>query len=170
MNGKSIKQLADLPSAETAPSGNDNVQLAPRGFDWRDDEAATVTWCMPLDSGFIKKNVDFHDAVYALSAPFNTESKLLFKTKMRYRGVSWGNATFALVNEGLTGKQQTQTNRFNPTTGDIEKLMERNTTDAYSNPGFPVTEKNQFGREVIKLIDNGNKIINEQSRRQFSKR
>ena len=115
MNGKSIKQLADLPSAETAPSGNDNVQLAPRGFDWRDDEPATVTWCMPLDSGFIKKNIDYHDAVYALSAPFNTESKLLFKTKMRYRGVSWGNATFALVNEGLTGKQQTQTSRFNPT-------------------------------------------------------
>ena len=37
--------------------------------------------------------------------------------------------------------------------------MERNTTDAYSNPGFPVTEKNQFGREVIKLVDNGNKIL-----------
>jgi hypothetical protein len=26
MNGKQIKMLADLPSAETAPSGNDNVQ------------------------------------------------------------------------------------------------------------------------------------------------
>jgi dipeptidyl aminopeptidase/acylaminoacyl peptidase len=159
MNGKAIKQLADLPSAETAPSGNDNVQLAPRGFDWRDDEAATAIWCMPLDSGFIKKNVDYHDAVYALSAPFNTESKLLFKTKMRYRGTTWANANFALVNEGLTGKQQTQTNRYNPTTGEIEKLMERNTTDAYSNPGFPVTEKNQYGREVIKLIDNGNKLL-----------
>ena len=39
MNGKAVKQLADLPSAETAPSGNDNVQIVPRGFDWRDDEA-----------------------------------------------------------------------------------------------------------------------------------
>jgi dipeptidyl aminopeptidase/acylaminoacyl peptidase len=159
MNGKAIKQLADLPSAETAPSGNDNVQLAPRGFDWRDDEPATVNWCMPLDSGLIKKNIDYHDAVYALSAPFNTESKLLFKTKMRYRGVSWGTATFALVNEGLTGRQRTQTSKYNPSTGEIEMLMERNTTDAYSNPGFPVTEKNQFGREVIKLVDNGNKIL-----------
>jgi dipeptidyl aminopeptidase/acylaminoacyl peptidase len=112
-----------------------------------------------LDSGFIKKNIDYHDAVYALSAPFNTESKLLFKTKMRYRNVNWGNASFALVNEGLTGKQQMQTSRFNPSTGAIEKLMERNTTDAYSNPGIPVTEENQFGREVIKLIDNGNKIL-----------
>jgi len=159
MNGKAVKQLADLPSAETAPSGNDNVQMVPRGFDWRDDEPATITWCMPLDSGFIKKNIDYHDAVYALAAPFNTEAKQLFKTKMRYRGVAWGNATFALVMEGLTGKQQTQTNRYNPSSGEIEKLMERNTTDAYSNPGNPVTEKNQWGRDVIKLIDNGSKLL-----------
>ena len=158
-NGKTIKQLADLPSAETAPSGNDNVQMVARGFDWRDDVPATVIWCMPLDSGFIKKNIDYHDAVYSLAAPFNTEPRQLFKTKMRFRGVSWGNATFALVNEGLTGKQQTQTDRYNPTTGEIEKLMERNTTDAYSNPGFPVTEKNQYGRDVIKLIDNGTKLL-----------
>ena len=158
-NGKTIKQLADLPSAETAPSGNDNVQMVARGFGWRDDMPATVTWCMPLDSGFIKKNIDYHDAVYALAAPFNTEPRQLFKTKMRFRSVNWGNATFALVNEGLTGKQQTQTDCYNPTTGEIEKLMERNTTDAYSNPGFPVTEKNQYGRDVIKLIDNGTKLL-----------
>ena len=159
MNGKPVKQMADLPSAETAPSGNDNVQLAPRGFDWRDDEPATIYWCMPLDSGFIKKNIDYHDAVYAVAAPFNTESKQLFKTKMRFRGVAWGNASFALVFEALTGKQQTQTSRYNPSNGDMEKIMERNTTDAYTNPGNPVTEKNQWGRDVVKLIDNGTKLL-----------
>lgn len=159
INGKTIKQLADLPSSETAPSGNDNVQMAPRSFDWRDDEAATITWCMPLDSGFIKKNVEYHDAVYALPAPFNATPTELFKTKMRFRGVSWGTTTFALVNEGLTGKQRTQTNKFNPSTGEISLLMERNTTDAYSNPGLPVSEKNKFGRYVIKLIDNGTKLL-----------
>lgn len=159
MNGKIVKGLADLPSAETAPSGNDNVQFVARGFDWRDDEPATVIWTMPLDSGFIKKNVDYHDAMYALASPFNTEPKQLFKTKMRYRSTTWGNATLALVFEGLNGKQQTQTNRYNPTTGEIEKLMERNTTDAYSNPGNPVTEKNQWGHDVIKVIDNGNKLL-----------
>ncbi len=159
INGKPVKQLADLPSAETAPGGNDNVQMVPRSFSWRDDEPATITWCMALDSGLIKKNTDYHDAVYALAAPFNTNSKQLFKTKMRYRGVAWGNATFALVFEGLTGKQQTQTNRYNPSTGDIEKLMERNTTDAYTNPGNPITEKNQWNRDVLKLIDNGNKLL-----------
>jgi dipeptidyl aminopeptidase/acylaminoacyl peptidase len=159
INGKIIKQLADLPSAETAPAGNDNVQLVPRDFDWRDDEPATVTWCMALDSGLIKKNMDYHDAIYALAAPFNAEPKELFKTKMRYRGTTWGNATLALVYEGLQGKQSTQTDRYNPVTGEIEKLMERNTTDAYSNPGFPVTEKNQWDRDVLKTVDDGNKLL-----------
>lgn len=159
MTGRPVKQLAELPSAETAPSGNDNVQMVPRGFDWRDDEAATVVWCMPLDSGMIRKNVDYHDAVYSLPAPFNTEPRQLCRTKMRYRGIAWGNANFALLYEGLTGKQQVQTSRLNPATGETEKIMERNTTDAYSNPGNPITEKNSWGRDVVKLVDNGTKLL-----------
>src|ERR1051325_6888465 len=104
MNGKVVKQLADLPSAETAPGGNDNVQFVARDFDWRDDEPATIVWCMPLDSGLIKKNVDYHDAVYESKAPFTGEAKELFKTKMRFLNFAWGNNNFALVYEGLRGK------------------------------------------------------------------
>ncbi len=159
VNGKTIKQLADLPSAETAPSGNDNVQFVPRAFDWRDDEPSTLVWCMPLDSGFIKKNIDYHDAVYALSAPFNTEPKMLFKTKMRYRGTTWGDQNLAIVMEGLTGKQVFQLDRYNSVTEDLEALITRNTTDAYGNPGAPVTAPNQFGRNVLVTLDNGNKIL-----------
>ncbi|HQV87498.1 MAG TPA: prolyl oligopeptidase family serine peptidase, partial [Chitinophagaceae bacterium] len=145
--------------AETAPAGYDNVQLVPRAFEWRDDEPATAVWCMPLDSGFIKKNVEYRDAVYALSAPFKGMSKLLFKTKMRYSGTVWGDANLAIVTEGLRSKQVVQMDRFNPVTEDLEKLMTRNTTDAYSNPGFPVTKPNQYGKEVLWTIDNGNKIL-----------
>lgn len=159
MTGRTVKQLADLPSAETAPSGNDNVQFTPRGFDWRDDEPATVVWCMPLDSGFIKKNIDYHDAVYALSAPFSGEGKLLFKTKMRYRSTTWGDANLAIVTEGLTGKQVSQYDRYNSITDDLEALITRNTTDAYGSPGVPVTHVNEYGREVLVMIDKGNKIL-----------
>ncbi len=159
MSGKLVKQLADLPSAETAPSGNDNVQDVSRGFEWRDDEAATIVWCQPLDSGLIKKQVDYHDAVYALNAPFNGQAVQLFKTKMRYRGTTWGDKNLAIVSEGLTGKQVTQLDRYNTVTGDLEKLMTRNTTDAYANPGFPVTTQNQYGKDVLLVTDNGNKIL-----------
>jgi dipeptidyl aminopeptidase/acylaminoacyl peptidase len=163
INGKTIRQLADLPSSETAPSGNDNVQYVPRSFDWRDDEPATVFWAMPLDSGFIRKNVDYHDAVYSLAAPFNAQPSLLFKTKMRYRNITWGNSSIAIVTEGLTGKQRVQMDLFNPSKGEIEKLHERNSTDAYSNPGVPVTVKNQYGRQVLKILEENKILMNNTS-------
>jgi dipeptidyl aminopeptidase/acylaminoacyl peptidase len=158
-SGKFIKLIADLPSTEVKPSGYDNVQNVPRAFDWRDDEPATITWCMPLDSGLIKKPMEFHDAVYTLSAPFSGEAKELFKTKMRFRGVQWGNENLALIQEGSQSKQMVKISHFNPTTNDVKVLYEKPSTDAYSFPGNPVTTKNKFGRDVIQTTDNGTKIL-----------
>ncbi|MES2418745.1 MAG: prolyl oligopeptidase family serine peptidase [Bacteroidota bacterium] len=157
--GKVVKTLANLPSTEVKPSGYDNVQNVQRGFDWRDDETATVTWAVPLDSGLIKKNVEFHDVIMALSAPFTSTPKALFKTKMRYSNTSWGNSTLALVRENSRAKQTSKLSRFNPTTGTLETLYELNTTDQYNNPGFPVTEKNKYGRQVILTTDGGTKLL-----------
>ncbi|SJZ48667.1 prolyl oligopeptidase family serine peptidase [Sediminibacterium ginsengisoli] len=159
LSGKLVKVLAELPSSEGTPSGYDNTQNVPRGFDWRDDEPATITWAHPLDSGLIRKNVEFHDAVYALSAPFTGEAKELFKTKFRYGGTTWGNATLALVQENSRTKQMSRTSRYNSTTNSLETLYERNQTDAYSNPGSPVSTKNKFGRNVILTTDNGTKML-----------
>lgn len=157
--GVHIKEMGAIPSAETAPSGNDNVQPIARGHEWRDDQPATLVWCEPLDSGLIKKQLEYHDAVYTLSAPFNGEKALLFKTKMRYNNTIWGNDGLALVYEGLRSRQQAGLNRFNPITGDLERLFTRNTTDAYSNPGNPVTKPNQWGQSTLWTIDNGNKVL-----------
>ena len=159
VNGKAVKQVAELPSSEGTPSGYDNTQNVSRGFDWRDDEPATLVWAQPLDSGLIKKAMAFHDAVYALPAPFTGEAKQLFKTAMRYRGVTWGNATLALVNEGLRSKQMARVSRYNPTANDLEKLYDIAQTDAYNNPGEPVTKKNAWGRDVIVTVDNGTKLL-----------
>ncbi len=159
MTGKLVKKVAELPSSETAPSGYDNVQDVQRSFEWRDDQPATLVWCKPLDGGLIKNQAEYRDAVYALAAPFTGEPQMLFKTKMRYRGTSWGNDNLAFVSEGLTSKQLTQLDRYNPVTGDLEALITRNTTNAYANPGFPLTKQNQWGRDVLLTIDNGNKVI-----------
>lgn len=159
LKGNIVKLLADLPSTEGTPSGNDNTQNVPRAFDWRDDEAATITWAIPLDSGFIKNKMEFHDAIYAISAPFTGNSKELFKTQMRYTGTTWGNSSVALVQEMLRTKQLGRVSTYNSLTNNLEKLYERNQTDAYNNPGTPVTNKNEFGRQVILTVDNGTKLL-----------
>ncbi len=159
ISGKIIRQVAELPSDETSPSGFDNVQDVPRDFSWRDDEPATLTWCKALDSGFISSKIEYHDAVYDLEAPFSGDGKELFKTKMRFFGIDWGNENLALVTEGLQGKQILRTSRFNTSDGKMEMLFERNFTDAYKDPGDPVLTKNKFGRYTIQTIDNGTKIL-----------
>ncbi|NCI51095.1 S9 family peptidase [Sediminibacterium roseum] len=159
LTGKVVKVLAELPSSEGTPSGYDNTQNVPRAFDWRDDEPATITWAMPLDSGLIRKQMEYHDVVYTLSAPFTAEPKELFRTKMRYAGTSWGDASLALVTEISRSKQMNRVSRYNTAANTMEPLWERNTTDAYNNPGTPVTTRNKFGRPVIQTTDNGTKIL-----------
>ena len=159
IKGKLIKVLDVLPSSEARPSGYDNVQNVNRGMTWRSDEPATVVWCHPLDSGLMKKKVEFHDAVYALSAPFSGEPKELFKTPMRYQRTIWGNSTLALVSQGSRSKQTESVSRYNPSTGTLEKLYERSQNDAYNNPGSPVMVKGKLGTDVIQTVDNGTKIL-----------
>ncbi len=159
LSGKVVKVLAELPSSEGTPSGYDNTLNIPRGFDWRDDEPATITWATPLDSGLIKKQVEYHDAVYTLSAPFTGEAKELFKTKMRYAGTTWGDASLALVTEISRSKQMSRVSRYNTGANTMELLYERNQTDAYNNPGTPVSTRNRFGRDVIQTTDNGTKML-----------
>jgi dipeptidyl aminopeptidase/acylaminoacyl peptidase len=157
--GNTVKVLAELPSMESTPSGYDNVQNVARGFDWRNDAPATIIYALPLDSGYIKKKIPFHDAIYSLSAPFNTSAKELFKTKTRFSRVTWGNDDLALVSENLRSKQQYSVSNYNSKTGAITTLYEGNSTDLYNNPGSPVTIKNKYGEEVIAAVDNGQNIL-----------
>jgi len=158
-SGKVVKVLAELPSSEGTPSGYDNTQNVPRAFDWRDDEAATVTWAMPLDSGLIRKQVPHHDVVYALPAPFAGQPKELFRTEMRYRGITWGSQVLALVDEGLRSRQLSRVSHYDPSTGRMVKLFDLSQTDAYNNPGSPVLHRNQWGRSVLLTIDNGTRLL-----------
>lgn len=160
LDGNLVTHVIDLPSSETAPSGYDNVQNVPRAFEWRDDAPATLIWCEPLDSGLIKNEAEHRDAVYAWSAPFKGEPVQLFKTRMRYSGTTWGNAGFAIMREGLRSKQVTQTSALNPTTGETEILQTRNTTDAYTYPGYPITVQNQYDRNVLYISSDRKLLFN----------
>lgn len=158
-NGALVKTIAQLPSSEGTASGYDNVQNAPRGFEWKDDEAATVVYAMPLDSGLISKAVPFHDAVMAISAPFTEQPRELFKVAARFSDVNWGDESVALVTEVLRTKQRYKVSVYNAKAGSLTTLFERSLTDAYSNIGNPVTIKNKFGKSVIATLNNGRSVL-----------
>lgn len=153
--GRPVRTIADLPSRENSPRGFDNTQNVPRDFGWRGDKPATLFWCAPLDSGLMRKHQEFHDAGYQLPAPFTAEAKLLFRTKLRFTSVLWGNDSTALVYEMLRSRQREQVLLINPATGETSLLIQRNTTDAYSDPGAPVLIRNRYGEPVLCTVDKG---------------
>lgn len=171
INGKNTQTIATLPSGESSPRGFDNVQDVPRNFDWRDDRPSTLTWVHSLDSGLIRKKQEYHDAVYALDIPFAGSAaaagaggavaagKELFRTQLRFQRVIWGNDSTALVYEVLRSKQVERMSRLDLSGGKTTLLLERNTTDAYSDPGQPVLTRNQYGQEVLQTIDNGHDLL-----------
>ncbi len=159
VNGTPVKTITDLPSTEGSPRGFDNVQNVPRDYNWRNDQPATLTWCMPLDSGKIRKKQDYHDAVYALRAPFTGDPVALFQTKQRFRRIAWGNDSTAVIFTGLLGRQNEQMLRYNPTSGDVTLLVEHNSTDAYNDPGTPVLTRNKYGLPVLQTVAGGSKLL-----------
>jgi len=153
--GRSVRILAELPSTENSPSGFDNVQDVARGFNWRADEPASVYWARPLDGGLMATEVTHHDAVYMLRAPFTGEPRELTRTELRYRGIQWGDAHLALVQEGLTKKQRVRTSTLDPASGKLAVIIDRSTNDRYSDPGSPVFRRNQYDRNVLYTVRGG---------------
>lgn len=172
LTGSFSQVLASNPSGEGQPIGFDDVVTFPRGFDWRDDEPATITYVQALDKGLGRTKAGYRDALYAVTLPdyktlaaggdpntlFNNK-KELFRTKRRFRNVIWGNATTAIVNESMTFDRKTQMNRYNPSTGDMELLFERSSNDAYNDIGTPMLAKNQYGQNSLIILKNGNLLL-----------
>jgi dipeptidyl aminopeptidase/acylaminoacyl peptidase len=160
-DGKLVKHLQDKPSTETAPIGFDAVVDYPRSHNWRNDEPATLYYVQALDKGNPKTKVEFRDAVYVLTAPFDGQAKELARTRMRYRGITWGTPTLAILNEGLQSSRQVRMNILNPSTGKVDSLYQRRTDDAYADLGFPVTVPNQWDQNVL-LVNNNQLLLRSQ--------
>jgi dipeptidyl aminopeptidase/acylaminoacyl peptidase len=161
-NGAS-EVLAENPSAEGAPIGFDDVVNFPRNHAWRADMPSTIYYVQALDKGLGKSKADWRDAVYTLSFPLEAGSsvtgKELCRTKMRFRNIIWGNASTAILVEGLVATRKMKMNRLNPSAGSVDSLFERRTDDAYSDIGTPIMIKNSFGSNVLLLMDKDSRLL-----------
>lgn len=160
MSGKLVRKIAVNPSTEGVPIGFDDAPDFPRNFSWRNDEPATVTYVKALDGGLGKSKSEWRDALMAIHITADKEnaSVELFRTKMRFQGVTWGNNSLAVFYEESYAGRKYQMNRYNPTTGKSDSIFSRSSNDLYSDIGNPLTRKNEFGRQVL-IILNGKELI-----------
>ena len=154
LEGKIVKNVAKIPSGELAPTGYDNVLNAPRGYSWMNTLPNTITWIEPLDSGLIKKKIEFHDVAYMQAAPFTASPTELMKTTMRMGNISALTENEILFSEYSRVKHQQKLSKFDLDRKEIKNLIDRSTDDAYNDPGTPISASNKYGKSSVKILSN----------------
>ena len=151
--GKAVKTVNEVPLNEIIPKGFMAVRKGKRGMGWRADTPATLSYAEALDEGDPANKVEFRDEVFLWEAPFSGNPISLVKTGQRYGGITWGNATTAVLYDQWYDTRSERTFLINPSkpSEKPQLVWDRNSQDIYSDPGSFETVKNQYGRQVLAL-------------------
>lgn len=160
LNGEEVKVVNEVPLNEIMSKGFMATRTGKRNMNWRNDEAATLYFVEALDEGNPENKVDFRDVVMQWKAPFDQQPTAILKTKQRYGGIIWGNATTAVAFDQWYDTRNTKTYLFNPSDASQEPkvISDRNSQDIYADPGNFETVKNNYGKNVL-AIENNNLFL-----------
>jgi dipeptidyl aminopeptidase/acylaminoacyl peptidase len=150
--GAVVKQIADLPTADTVP--NNGVLPGPRSFEWQPLAPATLVWAEALDNGDPKNEVPHRDRVMTLAAPFNGTPSEMAKTEYRYGGLSFTDGGAALLTENDRTRRWTRTWIIDTSGAAPRKLWDRSQQDSYANPGSPQQHQRASGTSSILQVGN----------------
>ncbi len=161
LEGKLVRQIADLPLAEEVPVDFAAVTTGPRSFSWRDDKPNTLVWIEAQDGGDPKKAAEIRDKAFALAAPFTGDPVAFASTALRFGGIQWGSESLALVSEWWWQNRKTKTWIIDPSQSAKEPtlLWDRSSEDRYSDPGSPVFKDTPLGTSVLLTADNGKTLF-----------
>jgi len=149
--GKKVQTLVKVPLIEDLPKGFMAVRKGKRNFSWRADKSASITYVVALDDGDPAKEVGHRDEVFQLDAPFVGDGKSLVKTQNRHMYTQWADDNMAIVHDRWWKNRNTKSYIFNPSNSkaEVKVVSDRNYQDRYSDPGYIVTKRNKYGRNVI---------------------
>lgn len=114
-------------------SAADTTRPRGRSYQWRQDAPNELIFVKALDR---KVDSTYRDGIYGVSAPFDTEPRLIYRTTLQFGHVVWGNSDYAIVQETMRATSSVKWSLINPTTGELVKVIdERSTDDTHLNPG-----------------------------------
>jgi len=151
IEGNLIKEVADLPLAESVPIAFDAVPEGPRGFEWRTDTAAELVWVEAQDGGDPATDADVRDRAFSLIAPFDTEPTVLADFELRHLGFWWGGGDLALSRERWWKERRLRIWRLRPDKPGTPKelVVDRSFEDRYGDPGVPLMDWSDTGTRVL---------------------
>ncbi|MCL1529284.1 prolyl oligopeptidase family serine peptidase [Xanthomonas nasturtii] len=161
LQGKLVRQIAQLPLVEGLPTGNDAVPTGVRDIAWRHDAPATLVWAEAQDGGDPARESTIRDAVRMQAAPFNRAPVTLAQLGSRFEGIHWGRGDLAIVSESWWKTRRTKQWRIAPDQPQRapELLWDRSSQDRYKDPGTPATVADGKGRALLQTSADGNSLF-----------
>jgi dipeptidyl aminopeptidase/acylaminoacyl peptidase len=153
--GAVVRQIAELPMADTVPNGG--VLPGPRSVQWQPLAPATLVWVEALDNGDPRNKVPHRDKVMTLAAPFTGSPEELARTEYRFGGLSFTDGGAALLSENDRTRRWTRTWIIDRPGAAPRKLWDRSQEDAYGNPGIP--QRRERASATSTVLQAGNSIF-----------
>lgn len=156
--GNIVKMVSDRGLQDNIPRSADAVGAGPRSIAWRNDAPATLAWVEAQDGGNPATAAKIRDRVLMLDAPFSAAPLTLANLEFRSRGMVWGRADLAVLNEGWSKTRRARTWIVNPSRpGSTPRLLfERSSEDRYADPGRFVTAPGAGTAPVLMTSKDGN--------------
>lgn len=156
LNGKEVKEVNKVALNEIMPKGFMATREGKRNLNWRDDMPASLYYVEALDGGDPAKQVEYRDEIFSWDAPFTQAAKPIVKLTQRFGGITWGNENIAIVTDQWYDTRNIRQFIINPSQFNDApvKIEDRNSQDAYSDPGEFETKRNQYGRYVLAMNNN----------------
>ena len=166
--GKMLREICALPVAEDIPIAFNSCRQGPREVQWRDDKPAELVWAECQDGGDPKVDVGEggkRDVVFRVGAEefaSGAAATPFFHTDLRFSGILWCSDDLAFAWASWWKTRRSVWYQFAPGAGagaPKDVLFDRNYEDAYSDPGGPVTRKNELRRSVLATFENDRYIL-----------
>lgn len=153
-NGELLINFSKQPLLDNLPVGFMATFEGKRYIHWRSDKPSTLAWVEALDKGDPAVEAEYRDELFQVEAPFNGTPASLIKMNHRVSGITWGNDTYAIVQDRWWNTRNTKTYLFNPSDNNQPPrvLFDRNYQDLYNHPGVFQTKKNEQGQYTL-LMD-----------------
>jgi len=147
--GRELERLSELPLMETTPPDFDAVRPGRRFATWREDRPSRVVWLEAADEGDPHRSAEVRDRLFQQEV--GGEPRPLANLAGRVEAFYWGHKNLALIQEGWWKTRQRRVWRVDPESGEQVLFLEYSSEDDYQNPGRPLTQIDEEGRQRLVL-------------------
>ena len=145
-DGKTVREVCDLPLADSIPIVHNSCREGPRSVNWRPDKPAELYWTEAQDGGDPRVEVSPRDITFTADmhgAGPDAPGVPTFQTDLRYGGISWADGLGCFTSPGY--KTRTIRAWVVDTFGRPDRpprlLYDRDYEDLYDDPGSPLSRR-----------------------------